>query len=110
MAVATFKGSSGSRAAGYRAVFTAQKRHPRVQVSPITMNVAVPPSQHSPMFGQRASSQTVASLSCRARCWIAWYRGEPGMRTLSHGGLFVRVTRQDILVDPGAHGDERRAG
>ena len=46
------------------AVFTAQKRHPRVHVSPRIMIVAVPvsPFQHSPRFGHMASSHTVASL------------------------------------------------
>jgi hypothetical protein len=56
--------------AGVRLVFTAQKLQPRVQVSPIIMMVAVavpslPPPQHSPMFGQRASSHTVANFSFR---------------------------------------------
>ena len=44
---------------------TAQYAHARVQTSPRIMNVAVPWCQHSPMFGQRASSQTVLSFrSC----------------------------------------------
>jgi len=38
---------------------TAQYPHARVQTSPRIMNVAVPWCQHSPMFGQRASSHTV---------------------------------------------------
>jgi len=38
---------------------TAQKRQARVQTAPRIMKVAVPRSQHSPMFGQFASSQTV---------------------------------------------------
>ena len=41
------------------AVVTAQKRQPRVHVSPRSITVAVPSLQHSPTFGQRASSQTV---------------------------------------------------
>jgi hypothetical protein len=36
-------------------VFTLQKPQRRVQVSPRIMKVAVPRSQHSPMFGQAAS-------------------------------------------------------
>jgi hypothetical protein len=36
-----------------------QNPQARVQTSPRIMNVAVPWCQHSPMFGQRASSQTV---------------------------------------------------
>lgn len=68
MAAAVFLGSLGSRAGGRRAVLTEQKRQPLVQVSPINMIVAVcvpfsPPPQHSPMFGQRASSHTVDSFS-----------------------------------------------
>ena len=66
---AVFLGSSGSSGPGFRAVLTEQNLHPRVQVSPMSMIVAVavpsPPPQHSPTFGQRASSQTVASLDFR---------------------------------------------
>ncbi len=40
-------------------VLTAQKPQARVQTSPRIMKVAVPRFQQSPMFGQRASSQTV---------------------------------------------------
>ena len=69
MAVATCSGSSGSNAGGARDVFTAQKEHPRVHVSPIIIIVAVAvpflPPQHSPMLGHLASSQTVASFSVR---------------------------------------------
>ena len=80
-----------SKAPGRLAVVTAQKRQPRVQVSPIIMKVAVPLFQHSPMFGQRASSQTVASF-CPCDCsLIQLKRAPPGKRTLSHGGLAGRV-------------------
>ena len=53
--LAVFSGSSGSRGGGAREVLTAQKRHPRVQVSPMSMIVAVavcpsPPPQHSLPF------------------------------------------------------------
>jgi len=48
---------------------TLQNRQPRVHVSPSTMMVAVAAplllDQHSPMFGQRASSHTVANLLAR---------------------------------------------
>lgn len=52
-------------------VLTAQNLQPRVQVSPMSMMVAVavwpsPPPQHSPMLGQRASSHTVCSFSSRS--------------------------------------------
>ena len=47
---------------------TSQKRQPRVQISPISITVAVPEPQHSPTLGQLASSQTVASFnSCSVR-------------------------------------------
>ena len=50
--LAVFSGSSGSSGGGAREVLTAQKRHPRVHVSPMSMIVAVavcpsPPPQHS---------------------------------------------------------------
>ena len=57
-------GSSSSSGSG-RPVRTLQKAQARVQVSPMIMKVAWRLSQHSPMLGQRASSQTVASLSSR---------------------------------------------
>jgi len=85
IANATLRGSPPSTVPG-RPVFTAQNPHERVHVSPRIMNVAVPRLQHSPMFGQRASSQTV---------WSAWLRisscSSPnlppvGKRTLSQGG------------------------
>ena len=57
---ATRSGSSGSLKVGLP-VLTLQNPHRRVQVSPRIMNVAVPASQHSPMFGHAASSQTVCS-------------------------------------------------
>ncbi len=42
-------------------VLTLQKAQARVQVSPRIITVACFLVQHSPMFGQAASSQTVAS-------------------------------------------------
>jgi len=42
MARAVFSGSSASAGGGVRAVLTAQKRQPRVHVSPSSMMVAVP--------------------------------------------------------------------
>lgn len=67
IASATLWGSAGSRGGGVLLVFTAQNEHPRVQVSPINIIVAVAvpslPPQHSPIFGHLASSQTVARLS-----------------------------------------------
>jgi hypothetical protein len=68
---ATRAGSSGSFQVGLP-VLTLQNPHLRVQVSPRIMKVAVPRVQHSPMFGQAASWQTVwrfsASISlCSSR-------------------------------------------
>ena len=54
-----FRGSSASGAGGLREVATLQKRQPRVQVSPMIITVAVPPDQHSPALGHRASWHTV---------------------------------------------------
>src|SRR6266540_7076091 len=51
------------------------------------MKVAARCSQHSPMFGQWASSHTVWSLSSRIRCFRARWLGPPGAGTLSHAGL-----------------------
>ena len=63
-ASATRAGSAVSNSVG-RPWATAQYAQARVQTSPRIMNVAVPWCQHSPMFGQRASSQTVFSFrSC----------------------------------------------
>ena len=63
-------------AGGVRDVFTLQKRQPRVHVSPSTMIVAVAApfllDQHSPMFGQRASSHTVASFFERSEFFSRW--------------------------------------
>jgi hypothetical protein len=56
---ASLCGSNGSTAVPFAAVRTAQNRQPRVQVSPSTINVAVPALQHSAMFGQCASWHTV---------------------------------------------------
>ena len=60
--VATRSGSSGSFQVG-TPVCTLQNPQRRVQTSPRIMKVAVPRSQHSPTFGQLASSQTVCRLS-----------------------------------------------
>jgi len=46
-------------------VATLQKAQARVQTDPRIITVACFFFQHSPMFGQAASSQTVASFSSR---------------------------------------------
>ena len=75
---------------------TAQNLHPRVQVSPINMKVAVPPFQHSPIFGQLASSQTVLSLRLVTFFLIQEKRPPPGKGTFNHGGFFVDNLVEDI--------------
>ena len=57
---ATRRGSSSSSSVGMPCAI-AQYLHARVHTSPRIRNVAVPASQHSPMFGQPASSQTECS-------------------------------------------------
>src|SRR5439155_16961213 len=59
----------------------------RVQMSPRIMNVAVASSQHSPMLGQCASSQTEWRFHSRSRLLRRMWLGPPGARTLSHAGL-----------------------
>ena len=56
--LANLFGSSRSRPVG-RPVVTAQYVHALVQMSPNIMKVAVSFSQHSPILGHLASSQTV---------------------------------------------------
>ena len=63
-ATATRPGSNTSSASG-RPVATLQKVHPRVHTSPMIIMVAWPWLQHSPTFGQAASSQTVTSRFSR---------------------------------------------
>ena len=87
---AEFSTSSGSSQPRGLPVSTAQNWHARVQTLPISMIVAVPLFQHSPMFGQIDSSHTVAS---RCSCTVARScskRSPAGMRALSHGGFGSR--------------------
>ena len=70
-ASATRRGSSSSNQVG-RPVLTAQNPQARVQVSPRIMIVAVRWSQHSPMLGQWASSQTVLRSRPRSRPLSSW--------------------------------------
>ena len=64
----------------------AQKPQFRVQTLPSTMKVAVPSAQHSPRFGQRASSQTVCRASARISRLTDAYASPTPMRTFSHSG------------------------
>jgi len=70
IAVAVLTGSLTSNGGGARDVFTEQNMHPLVHVSPMIIIVAVatplsPPPQHSPMFGHRASSQTLSNAQTK---------------------------------------------
>ena len=63
-AMATLSGSNGSTARGMP-VLTLQKAQARVQTSPRIITVACFLVQHSPIFGQAASSHTVLRLRSR---------------------------------------------
>ena len=87
---AVFSGSRGSVRPPGSPVFTAQKRQPRVHVSPRIMMVAVPWPQHSKMLGQRASSQTVlrSRLRISSRSWLNCACCSPaGSRTRNQSGF-----------------------
>ena len=70
-ASATRPGSNGSSASGGLPVAMLQKVQARVQTSPMIIMVAWPWLQHSPTFGQPASSQTVTSLCSRMIAAVA---------------------------------------
>ena len=59
-----------------------QNRQARVHVSPRMRKVAVPEAKHSPLLGQRASSQTVCSSSSSSRAPVARYCRGAGALTL----------------------------
>ena len=69
-AAPTRSGSCGSSLSG-RPVATLQKVQARVHTAPRIITVACFSFQHSPMFGQAASSQTVLSLSSRINRRVA---------------------------------------
>ncbi|MNP50213.1 hypothetical protein D3C76_1444620 [compost metagenome] len=66
---------------------TAQKRQARVHTEPISMMVAVPLDQHSPMFGQCDSWHTVLRRCSPTLRLTASKRLPPGAFTRSHLGL-----------------------
>jgi hypothetical protein len=70
-ASATRRGSSASSARGMP-VATLQKEQARVQVSPMIIMVAWRCDQHSPMFGQAASSHTVTKRLSRISARVSW--------------------------------------
>ena len=63
-------GSAASSGPG-NPVLTLQKAQARVQVSPMIMKVACFFSQHSPILGQPASSQTVCRPFARTIAWVS---------------------------------------
>ena len=97
-AAATLLGSCSSSTPPGCPVATEQKRQPRVQTSPMIKKVAVPQPQHSPMLGQRASSQTVCSPCSRRVRLISPKASPPPGRTFNQGGL----RRGTGMVDSGA--------
>src|SRR5690606_38105007 len=66
---------------------TSQNGQRRVQISPMIMKVAVPPTKHSLRFGQDASSHTVCSLFARSLRLISSTLGELDNRTRIQSGL-----------------------
>jgi hypothetical protein len=54
----------------------------------MSMNVAVPPLQHSAMLGQCASAQTVVSLFMRIKAAVSAYSEVVGGLIFSHSGFF----------------------
>src|SRR5262249_3920170 len=85
-ASATWAGSWGSSLSG-RPVATLQKAQARVQTLPRIITVACFCFQHSPMFGQAASSQTVLSLRRRISARVSSYSREVGAFTRIQAGL-----------------------
>src|SRR5882724_4996324 len=85
-ASATCSGSCGSSWSG-RPVATLQKAQARVQREPRIITVACFCFQHSPMFGQAASSQTVLSPSWRISALVSAYSVEVGALTRIQSGL-----------------------
>src|SRR5512139_3182853 len=84
---AALAGSSWSSQPCGLPVSTAQKRQARVQTSPISISVAVPAFQHSPMLGHLASSQTVARRCSRTVWRTVSKRWPAGIGARSHDGL-----------------------
>src|ERR1700722_18924767 len=85
-ASATRSGSSSSGGPSGFPLGTAQNPHARVQMLPKIMKVAVRCSQHSPMFGQRALSQTVCRSRGRIIPFNSWEFVPPKYFTRSHDG------------------------
>ena len=71
-------------------VLTLQNAQARVQVSPRIITVACFLVQHSPMFGQAASSHTVARFRRRISALVSAKPTEVGALTRIQSGLRVR--------------------
>ena len=84
---AVFSGSSASSQPRGLPVSTEQNRQARVHTAPISMMVAVPAFQHSPMFGHLASSQTVASRCSCTMLRVAPKPAPTGSCARIHAGL-----------------------
>ena len=93
-------------------VSTAQKRQARVQTLPISISVAVPLFQHSPMFGQMDSSQTVLRRCSRTLRRTAAKAGPVGQLRPQPVGLALRAGTSAAsprrAVDAVLHGAEAR--
>ncbi len=92
-------GSSGSTAPGLP-VATLQKAQARVQMSPRIMKVACFCVQHSPIFGQAASSHTV----CRFFARISWRTSAAIRRRRRLDPNPVRLARRRIVGPVGLFG------
>src|SRR5699024_12399546 len=100
---ATRSGSPQSNSFG-NPVLTAQKRQPRVHVSPRIIKVAVCLSLlHSCKFGQRASSQTVFKRFSRINFFNPLYESEVLILIFNHSGLrkyccsFAMIDRKSVV-------------
>src|SRR3954469_4676297 len=104
---ATRRGSSRSSGSG-RPVSIWQKSQRRVHWSPPMRKVASRSSQHSKMFGQPASWQTVCSSSDFTSVCSSRYCGPIRARVLIHSGFFsmgvcaLRTSRRRSLRPSGA--------
>ena len=96
-AIATCSGSSGSTAFGIP-VFTLQKAQARVQTSPNIITVACFLVQHSPIFGQAASSHTVFKFSSRMSLRVSLNPAPPGAFTRIQSGLRSRAGRSGGVI------------
>ena len=84
----------------------AQNPQFRVHTLPRIMKVAVPRAQHSPMFGQRASSQTVFRASSRRMCFVVGVGAsdpEPHLQPLRPTSAWPGVLGNRVAERAGLH-------